>query len=172
LWPSSNRPPLPTQRTTSQRSSPQLAVPFGFNTNKGEYRCSALGELQPLRREGSRVETANVWHVSSFSLDLHPPSSLCNGPKQLTFDLRHKRDISNGLSRGQANYQTKWHWQVHYAKLFGFVLSQKDTSVAQHGRISRGRERRHHALQVLDDTHRRCSKNAKSNQTCPKLLPR
>jgi hypothetical protein len=86
------------------------------------------------------VETANVWHVSSFSLDLYPPSSLRNGPKQLTFDLRRKRDVSNGLGRGQTSYQTKWHWQVHYTKLFGFVLSQKDTSIAQHGRISRGRE--------------------------------
>ena len=65
---SSNQPPLSAQRTTPQCSGPQLAVPFGFNTNKGEYRRSTLGELQPLQREGSRVETANVWRVSSFNL--------------------------------------------------------------------------------------------------------
>jgi hypothetical protein len=66
------------------------------------------------------VETANVRCVSSFSLDLCPPSSLCDRPKQLTFDLTYKIYVSNCLSRGQANYQTKWHWQVLYTKLFGF----------------------------------------------------
>jgi len=45
---SSNQPPLSAQRTTPWHSGPQLAMPFGFNMNKGEYRRSAQGELQPL----------------------------------------------------------------------------------------------------------------------------
>jgi hypothetical protein len=76
--PSLNQPPLSAQRTAPWCSGPQLAVPFGFDKNKGEYGRSTLGELQPLQREGSRVETANVRHVSSFSLVIYlpPPISL------------------------------------------------------------------------------------------------
>jgi hypothetical protein len=33
------------------------------------------------------VETANVWHVSSFSLDVGLPPSLWNEPELLTFAL-------------------------------------------------------------------------------------
>jgi hypothetical protein len=45
--PSLNQPPLPAQRATNSCSGPQLAVLFGFSTNKGECRRSVLGESQP-----------------------------------------------------------------------------------------------------------------------------
>jgi len=165
---SSNQPPLPTQRTTPWYSGPQLAVPFGFNTNKGEYRCSALKELQPLQREGSRVETANVRHVSSFGLDIHPlPSSPIKN--QMTHaDPRERYKICQWQSPSwkQTSYQTKWHWQVHY-KALAFRPRRRTSSIAQHGRISRGREYSHHALQVIDLTYSRCSPNSQVKPDLP-----
>ena len=147
-------------------------MPFGFNTNKGEYRCSALGELQPSWREGSRVETANVRHVSSFNLGIHPPPFSDKEFEGLITDPREGCKVcqQQSLGRKWADHQTKWHWQVH-CKSFSFSSQKKDISVAQHGRISRGREYSHHVLQVMDLTHLRCGPNAKSNLTCPKLSP-
>lgn len=47
------------------------------------------------------METANVWHVSSFSLDVGLRPSLWNKLKLLTFALeeRCKKGISNGFNR-------------------------------------------------------------------------
>jgi hypothetical protein len=63
-------------------------------------------------------------------------------------------------------YQTKWHWQVRYES-FSFPSQKKDVSIAQHSRISRGREYSHHALQVIDLTHLRCSPNAQVKPDLP-----
>ena len=89
------------------------------------------------------METANVRHVSSFDLDVRLPSPLCDKKLErltLTLEKEEERRQQQSPSEEQTYYQTKWHWQVHYKSLS--FLSQRDTSVAQHGRISRGREQK------------------------------
>ena len=83
---------------------------------------------------------------------------------------QHKVCQQQNQGRKRSNHQAKWHWQVH-CKSFSFLPQKKGISVAQHGRISRGREHSHHVLQAMDLTHLRCNPNSKSNLTCPKLSP-
>ena len=68
------------------------------------------------------METANVWHVSSFSLDVHLPSLLFNKFKQLTVypERRHKRDVSNGLGEKQKKLSGKMALASALAKLLAF----------------------------------------------------
>jgi len=150
--PSLNQPPLSTQRTTPWCSGPQLAVPFGFNTDKGEYRCSTLEELQPLWREGSRVETANVWHVSSLSLDIQLPHPLCDKTRQrnlrFALGIRYKRDVSNSLSRGQMNHQTKAHWLVQYVTSGTPPCSARSHKPGKRIKSSRSTSLRSHSLET------------------------
>ena len=113
------------------------------------------------------METANVRHVSSFGLDARsPPFS----DKQQHTNPR-EWCVSNKLWTGCRQIcQTKWHWQVH-CKSFCFSSQKQDVSIAQHGRISRGREYSHHAIQVVTPLTCDLAEMTKLNLTCPKLTP-
>jgi hypothetical protein len=89
------------------------------------------------------VETANVWHVSSFSLDIHLPSPLYIELEEhkLTFypGRRHKKEVSVVvLAKGKQVIRQRGTGKctMKSQRLF----AQEGHLHAQHGRISRGRE--------------------------------
>jgi len=111
-----------------------------------------------------------MYHHSTWAFA--PPLFLTKGLKKPTLTLENGEGyVSDEVQAGAGEIIRRNGTGKYNYKSFSFPSQKKDVSVAQHGRISRGREYSHHAMWVMDLTHLRYTPNAKSNLTCPKLPP-